>query len=70
MRFLYRVIPDAIVLSFAGLILYLRLNSQGYNNALNDLVSNEVARYRRRLTRRYLDMTAQARLSQVGTSFT
>ena len=61
MQFLWHAIPFAVMLGFVVLVLTLRLTSQGYNNALSDIVTTEVARSRRRLTRHYLDSTAQTK---------
>ncbi|QDV46043.1 hypothetical protein Enr13x_59470 [Stieleria neptunia] len=57
---LWRLVPVATVLVFAGMLLYLRLMSQSFNRALRDLVREESARDLRRIRRRYLQNTAQS----------
>ena len=59
MRFLWTMVPVALVASFASLMLGLALMSKSYNEAVKSLVKDEVARDMRRVKRRYLRSSAQ-----------
>lgn len=59
MFFLWSMLPVAVVVSFACLLLGLNLISNSYNEAVKSLVKDEMARDMRRIRRRYLRSTVQ-----------
>ncbi len=53
-RFLWYAFPIALLLSFAGSVLCMKLTAKGYQAALDQLINDCVLRDRQRITERYL----------------
>lgn len=63
MLFLWYLFPVAAVASFIVFVAGLRMTSQSYQRALDELVRKETALNRRRIARRYLGRTKRAEMT-------
>lgn len=65
MIIIWNLVPIGLLLSFTGLVMFLRLVSVSYNNAVRSLAKEESDRDLQRIRRRYLSSTAQAEMNVI-----